>query len=615
MRGLATIGLTTLLFSACSANHGRGPTGGTGGGGLSIVPADAVVDVLTAGTPPPPLTYQVLDNGADVTGRAQLSVDDSTLGSMSGATFTAYGTKAGITNVRATVDGTTVTTTVTVRMKTVVIAPGAPANAPDLFGGNPDLTVAPAFVYPPDGVLIPPNLDELEVQYTRAASTQLFEISFSSPALDLVIYTPCVPVGSGCGFLPDEPTWQLLGHAAQGQTVSVTLRATDGAGGPVGTAAPRSLSFADEEIQGGLYYWAALSGGIYRYDFGLRGQTAENFYSPSSAGAICVGCHALSHDGSRIAVGHNTPGPATLRLLDVATRATLFESAGGPGFSGGSNFETLSPDGSTVLTNSGADLQLHDAASGAAVGATPSIANGTMPDWSIDGSNIVFARAGGNQCPIPTLCASQPGVDSASLFIASVSGTAFGAPQLLAQGGTGANLYYPSFSPDGAFVAFNRSAQNSYDAPDARIQVVATPNGTPVDLGAVNAIQGNSWPKFAPFVQHFQGKTIFWLTFSSRRDYGLRLLNSQAASADKEITQIWMVAVSPDRLQTNESGGSDPGYPPFWLPFQDMTTGNHIAQWTQKVARQPCSLGPDGTSQCMPNEECMNGECIPIPIQ
>jgi hypothetical protein len=117
----------------------------------------------------------------------------------------------------------------------------------------------------------------------------------------------------------------------------------------------------------------------------------------------------------------------------------------------------------------------------------------------------------------------------------------------------------------------------------------------------VNDVKGNSWPKFAPFISHFQGKTIFWLTFSTRRDYGLRLLNSK--SGDKGVAQVWMVAVSPDRLRS----AGDVGYPGFWLPFQDLSTGNHIAQWTQDVQRQGCSS--DG--QCIQGEFCVGGECVP----
>ena len=56
--------------------------------------------------------------------------------------------------------------------------------------------------------------------------------------------------------------------------------------------------------------------------------------------------------------------------------------------------------------------------------------------------------------------------------------------------------------------------------------------------------------------------------------------------------------------------GQDPSYPAFWLPFQDMTTGNHIAQWSSQVPRGTCS--GTGMSTCQTGEACVNGACTPI---
>ena len=395
-------------------------------------------------------------------------------------------------------------------------------------------------------------------------------------------------------------------------TVDLSLRSTDGNGGPVGAAPLRKLSFADDDLKGGLYYWAAASGSINRYDFGLRNQTAEKFYTAQQSGSTCVGCHVLSRNGVRIAVGMNIPGPAELRTLDVATRATLFDSGGtgGGGFPGGgipggsgSNFEALSPDGTQALINSGANLALIDTGNGMSL--TGSIMNATMPDWSADGKSVVFVRDSSSACPLG-LCGSQPGVSSGTLMLTSAGGGSFSGETTLVAGG--GNNYYPSLSPDGAWVAFNRSAMQSYDAPDAKVFVVPTSGGgAPVDLTAANVAVGNSWPKFAPFAQTFQGKAIYWLTFSSRRDYGLRLQQS-GKTQDMQIAQIWMVAISPER-----AAAGDGGYPAFWLPFQDITTGNHIAQWTEKVERAPCT--PIDLSQCMPDETCKDNVCVPNPIQ
>src|SRR5207253_9927075 len=132
---------------------------------------------------------------------------------------------------------------------------GAPADAPTKFGGAADPAAAPAIVYPPDGVLVPPNLNELEIQFVPATGTNLFEIAFSGPnGLNLRVYTNCTTVGQGCGYTPEAPVWNTLEAAARDNSVSITIRAT-GSAGTVGTAPARKLNFASEDLEGGLYYW------------------------------------------------------------------------------------------------------------------------------------------------------------------------------------------------------------------------------------------------------------------------------------------------------------------------------------------------------------------------
>jgi hypothetical protein len=96
--------------------------------------------------------------------------------------------------------------------------------------------------------------------------------------------------------------------------------------------------------------------------------------------------------------------------------------------------------------------------------------------------------------------------------------------------------------------------------------------------------------------QNYRGKKLMWVTVSSRRGYGLRL------DAGKNA-QIWMAAFDPDAA----AAGKDPSYPAFWLPFQDMASGNHIAQWVTKVARKGCT----SSSQCDGTESCIDSVCRP----
>ena len=65
--------------------------------------------------------------------------------------------------------------------------------------------------------------------------------------------------------------------------------------------------------------------------------------------------------------------------------------------------------------------------------------------------------------------------------------------------------------------------------------------------------------------------------------------------------QLWMAAFFPDRASGERSS------PAFRLPFQDLATGNHIAQWAEIVDRQTC----DDPSDCGTGELCDGGVCLP----
>jgi TolB protein len=115
--------------------------------------------------------------------------------------------------------------------------------------------------------------------------------------------------------------------------------------------------------------------------------------------------------------------------------------------------------------------------------------------------------------------------------------------------------------------------------------------------------RGDSWPKWTPSPQQYKGHPLLWITFSSRRAYGLRLNTALPTQSAPGTAQIWMAAIDPTRAWA----GNDPSYPAFWLPFQDMASGNHIAQWVLKVARKPCASVTD----CAGDESCSAGVCVP----
>jgi hypothetical protein len=282
------------------------------------------------------------------------------------------------------------------------------------------------------------------------------------------------------------------------------------------------------------------------------------------------------------------PAPSPYKVYDVATRTLVYNQ--GTMLGGGANFFSFSPDGSQILTSGGVNIVWRDATNGTPLGTNPLVPSGTMPDWSPDGTKMVFAKS---HTPPPT---PAPGVTSAELQVMTYNGTAWGVATTLVPYAN-QNNYYPTFSPDSAWVLFNRSPSNhdSYDSPDAELWAVAAGGGTPMHLARAST-GGDSWPKWATTVQTYGGKPLMWLTFSSRRAFGLQLAAGTRA-------QIWMAAFDPEAA----ANGQDPTYPAFWLPFQEMDSGNHIAQWVTEVLRQPCTTDPE----CEGNEFCENGRCVP----
>lgn len=592
--------------SGTSGGSGPGGPGSLGGeGSLLIEPAETDISVED-GLPLPTVQYKaflVHQDGVkqDVTANAVFRMVQNAgpvQATFAGSTLTAAPDAVGKATVHADLRTLSGEALLRIRLKKTIVASGAPADAASKFGGAMDPARKPAVVYPPDGVMVPPNMNEIEWHYQPGSGNDLFELGVKGSLLDLRVYFGCTAVGGGCAYAPDAKVWGILSSAGRGDDpLSTVLRGTSKAGGAsVGAAAAQTIAFGEEDILGGIYYWNAGAGATMRYEFGVSGQKAETFMNAPKAGAAtCVGCHVLSRDGERVSLGLDIPAPAAYKVFDVASKSMVYAGASG------ANFFSFSPDKKQIMVSNGVTMSLRDATTGAAV--QENVGEGAMPDWSPDGSSIVYAKSKQSPPCFGGFCGST-GVTEASLFVLKNNGGTWGSPVGLVAAGS-ENAFYPSYSPDGGWVVFNRGSvgtnaqgetKSSYDAPDASLWAVAAGGGSPIALARAGSKNGDSWPKWMVREQTYRGKKLMWLTFSTRRAYGLRLGAGNNA-------QIWMAAFDPDAA----AQGKDGSFPAFWLPFQEIGSGNHIAQWVTRVVRQGCA----DSSQCEGSEQCIDASCRP----
>ncbi len=541
----------------------------------------------------------------DVTSQVSWTAAPTTLLVASGPSVTAMGTLGGYGTVTAVSGSLLATANVRVTLSQKVFEPGAAPGSDMSFGGASDPTLAPVIAYPFDGTLLPPNLAPLEFQWQPAKGTTLFDVHVSSPVLDLHMYTPCNAIGTtgGCGLVPDPATWSTLTTTLQGDDpASVTVLGT-GSAGTVGTSAGHSLQLAGTPIQGGLYYFNTQSAsmpdggtaqaGIFRYDFGMaKGGT---FFTAGQ----CAGCHSLTHDGKQMLAAicteaRNCGYPLQLGLIDVASAQYAIVQYP----VGDSTLEDWTPDAKYYVTtpscssissappglctsSSGGGMDLVQASNGTAIGPVPAGAGAVQPAFSFDAKELVYARGAPYNSPLSIYSGSIY-----TLPFVEAPTPAWGIETVLVQS-KGENNYYPTFSPDGAWVLFARSqcqpgdpptACDSYDDPSARAMVVPSAGGTPIDLAAANATGNldNSWPRWAPFQGSYKAGDVWWFTFSTMRDYGFRVIGLPNGD---HVRQLWIVGFDPAKALA----GKDPSFAPVWLSFQDPASSNHTGQWTSTV--------------------------------
>ncbi|MCA9601488.1 MAG: hypothetical protein KC417_05675, partial [Myxococcales bacterium] len=488
-------------------------------------------------------------------------------------------------------------------------------NVEALFTGDEAAERAPEAIYPNDEVVVPPNLGRMEVHWLKGAGDNtVFAVSFTNAVTDVTAYLRCErPAGvnpNGCIWEPSGDAWKWVAETNRGgNPVEIRVRGTTDAGGTFGVSDPIRVRFSRDDIDGTLYYWTTSGNTkIVRYDFGAAAGAATDVMGPmSNSAGKCVGCHAISHDGSKIMASAGGQGSGGLVLVDLNGPSVVADQSNGHVI----QFGSFRPDGSELVGIYGDDqghvtydLILFDTRCDTANMATCGAPTGTIslggreashPEWSPNDDRIVYTDVGFHRT------SQKPGAGAIGYVDRTQNG--WSAAKTLVARADGKNRYSPTFAPDGSFVVYNEStcaggnvASDDCDAdsdPSAKIWGVSSEGGTPVALEratAPGALESTTdfqatFPRFTPFVfvledQELGGRRVMWLTYASRRNYGLRTHDGGLT------TWLWMTAIDPDAVLS----GDDGSFPAFALPFQDLTTSNHIGVWTTKAVGDPLLL-------------------------
>ena len=129
------------------------------------------------------------------------------------------------------------------------------------------MAVDPQLVYPPDQVLLPPNMNVIEAHFQPGAGNTLFEIDFENATTDVRLETLCTPITNprgtatgGCAFKLDTVDWNYVAaHNRGGDPVTVTVRGAPADLSCVVGSNSRQISFAEADLSGGIYYWQSVA--------------------------------------------------------------------------------------------------------------------------------------------------------------------------------------------------------------------------------------------------------------------------------------------------------------------------------------------------------------------
>ena len=509
------------------------------------------------------------------------------------------------------------------------------------------------WLYPYERTVFPRGLTAPVLQWEMPAfqPTAVF-IHLQSTFLD---YRLCLPLAEPMRIQIPQNAWDLAAAQSRGKPdpllVDVVLAGAQNAS----RMPPLTLVFALADLKGAVYYNTygsvlasnmGIGGGVVMRVLPSAAKPPEVFLSARGTPDQCIGCHSVSADGSRmVAEVHEGGGilEGASRSFDLTAAGTATEPAPlrdnlkRAGFSGiypdGSLYVTTArlfpgpgpvdnpPDGIGNITGTFGpeESKLFDTNSGTEIPNSGVHPYAFMPTFSVDGRMLVFNKVDS--------ASTTDGGRVLAVMDFDRAQNRFSNPREIYRNGAGLFPSWPFFLPDVVLdrdentVAFGKRVVFALVSNNDLLTAAALPPFNPpkgdlwwvdVDTGMAAALQrangsdnGNVYLpygaaeaslNFVPTVSPVAAGGYFWVFFTSKRNYG----NIRVASAfdDASAKKIWVAA-----LDIEGAPGSDPSHPAFYLPNQELESGNIRAF----AALEPCRA--EGAS-CHSGVDCCCGYCI-----
>ena len=427
------------------------------------------------------------------------------------------------------------------------------------YDGTPSDTLD--WLYPETNVAVPRNVPSLTFMWEEVDGADGYRLTFSTDTTNVTALL------TENNYTVEAEGWVAIAATNAGGTVDVEVRAV--AGGTLYGSETLTLNVNRLDAQGSIYYWSTTDEGLIKVE--ISATEGDLFYAPRLNAPTCVACHVIREDRMAVTYGGGGSQYFYTGITELTeSNPTELTDRDEYGF-----YNTMNPDGTLLISTTGdGGLTLWDAQSAEKI---DSLDTGelflTQPDWSPAGDMLAAISV----TQPPAECgpyAYDVCFVNGELVVAMIDEdgnlgeftTLYDPDEMDVDDSVGPmNVFYPSISPDGEWIAFNTGYGNSYDNEYASLNVISIDGGDliPMDNANMDEQLTNSWPHWGPLPDD----DVYWLTFSSKRDYGDMVTDGRP--------QIWVAAFHPELAEE----GSDPSSPAFWLPNQDMETSNHSTFW------------------------------------